>query len=179
MTSLSNVFAGGFDAHSVEPAAPRDFALLPVGAYNVEITGAEVKDTKKGDGQYLETELTVADGEHASRKVWARLNLVSPNPEAERIGRSELAALCLAVGIAKIKEAEELFGKTLRVRLGIDPAKGEFPAKNKVTAYEALGAPGSRPTGAPAAAAPAWASRPAPTAPTAPASASSAPWARK
>ena len=34
MTSLANVFPGGFDAAAVEPDAGRDFSPLPAGAYD-------------------------------------------------------------------------------------------------------------------------------------------------
>jgi hypothetical protein len=35
----------------------------------------------------------------------------------------------------RFEEAEELQGQDVRVKIGIEPASGEFPAKNKVTDY--------------------------------------------
>lgn len=170
MTALSQIFQGGFDAATVEPAKSRDFGVMPAGPYDVEITGAEVKDTKAGTGQYLEVENTIISPEQfAGRKVWARINLQNPNPEAERIGREELSALCRAVGVGVLKDTTQLFQKILRVRLKIDRRDANNP-KNEISGYESHA--GSTPpvnTGRPAANAAA--------APAAPAKA--APWAKK
>lgn len=139
MTALSQVFQGGFDASAVEPAKSRDFGPMPAGPYDVEITGAEVKDTKAGTGQYLEVENTIISPEQfAGRKVWARINIANQNTEAERIGREELSALCRAVGIAVLKDSDQLFQKILRVRLKIDRRDPTNP-RNEITGYESHG----------------------------------------
>ena len=72
MSTLSNVFQGGFDAQAVEPNAPRDDAPLPAGIYTAEITGAEVKDLKSGNGVGLSLEFTIIDpAPHARRgRCW-------------------------------------------------------------------------------------------------------------
>lgn len=171
MASLQNVFQGGFDATAVEPDAGRDFAPLPAGAYEVEITNSEVKDTKSGQGCYLSLELSVLGPTGAGRKVWANITLKNANAQAESIGQGQLSALCRAVGIPKLLDSDQLFQKLLRVRLKVTPASGSYAAKNEVTAYEAMGTP----QGAPSAARPA-ANSPA-AAPSAPAA--SPPWARR
>jgi hypothetical protein len=148
MASLSNVFQGGFDANAVEPDAGRDFAPLPAGAYEVEITGSEVKDTKNGSGCYLSLELTVIGPTGAGRKVWQNVTLKNANAQAESIGQAQLSALCRAVGIATLTDSDQLFQKILRVRLKVTPPKGDFPAKNEVSAFEAMGAPQPGPSAA-------------------------------
>jgi hypothetical protein len=170
MASLSNIFQGGFDAATVEPAKSRDFSALPAGPYDVEITNADVKDTKAGDGQYLEVEHTVISPEqYAGRKVWARLNLVNLNQKAQEIGREQLSALCHAVGIPVLKDSDHLFGKILRIRVKIDRKDPDNP-RNEVTGWETHGG-GTAPvnTTRPAANT----SAPAPAAP-----AKKAPWAK-
>jgi hypothetical protein len=168
MTSLSTIFQGGFNSAEVEPAKSRDYGPLPAGPYDAEITGAEVKTTKAGNGQYLEVENTVISPEqYAGRKVWARINLANPNPEAERIGREELSALCRAVGIPVLKDSDQLFGKMLRIRVKIDRRDPNNP-KNEVTGYESHA--GTTP--------PVNTQRPAANAPAAAAPAKKAPWAK-
>lgn len=169
MASLSNVFQGGFDATAVEPDAGRDFAPLEAGAYEVEITNSEVKDTKNGQGCYLSLELSVLGPKGTGRKVWSNITLKNANAQAESIGQGQLSSLCRAVGIAKLTDSDQLFQKVLRVRLKVTPAKDGYQAKNEVTAYKAMGTP----TVAPSAARPA-ANSPAPAA-----AASSPPWARR
>ena len=163
MASLKNVFQGGFDATVVEPDAGRDFAPLPAGAYEVEITNSEIKDTKSGTGCYLSLEFSVLGPTGAGRKVWANVTLKNANAQAESIGQAQLSSLCRAVNIARLDDTDQLFQKLLRVRLKVTPATGQYQAKNEVTAFEAMGTPtppqasAARPAAnaAPAAAAPA------------------------
>lgn len=169
MSSLSNVFHGGFDANSVQPDEGRDFAPLAAGAYEAEITGSEVKDTKNGSGCYLALELTVIGPTGAGRKVWSNVTLKNANAQAESIGQAQLSAICHAVRIPVLQDTDQLFGKTLRVRLKVTPPKDGYQAKNDVTAYEAMGATQPGPA----------VSRPAANAPAQPAAgapAKKAPW---
>jgi hypothetical protein len=167
MAQLNQLFPGGFDAAAVEPDQGRDFTPLPAGAYDVEVTGSEVKDTKNGNGCYLSLELTVLGPTGAGRKVWSNITLKNANAQAESIGQAQLSSLCRAVGLAKLQDTDQLFQKTLRVRLKVTPAQGSYAAKNEVTAYEALGGSGGL---APAAA------RPAANMAAAPAPAAKMPW---
>lgn len=167
--NLNTIFAGGFDANAVEPDEGRDFAPLPAGPYEVEITNSEVKDTKNGNGCFLALELTVIGPTNAGRKVWQNITLRNTNAQAEQIGQAQLSALCRSVGILVLNDSDQLFQKMLRVRLGIEPASGSYQARNKVTAWETMGTP----TTAPAAARPAANSAPATAAKAPP------PWAKK
>lgn len=169
MASLQNVFQGGFDSTAVAPDEGRDFSPLPSGAYEVEITGSEVKDTKAGTGCYLSLELTVIGPTCAGRKVWQNITLKNANSEAESIGQAQLSALCRAVGIGVLKDSDQLFGKVVRVRLGLEKGKDGHPDRNKVTAWEAMGGHQPGPS----------ASRPAANAPAAGGAApKKAPWAK-
>jgi hypothetical protein len=87
----------GFNAHEVEPST--SFDPLPAGKYIAAITGSETKPTKNGDGNYLQLEFTILDGEYKDRKVWDRLCLNHPNPQTVKIARGNLSALCRAVGV--------------------------------------------------------------------------------
>lgn len=55
------------------------FESLPVGTYNVEVTGAEVKTAKSGN-TYYHLELTVEDGPAKGKKVWTNVTLNGENP---------------------------------------------------------------------------------------------------
>lgn len=169
MSSLQQVFHGGFDATAVEPDQGRDFTPLPAGVYDVEITNSEVKDAKSGNGCYLSLEMTVIGENGPGRKVWSNITLKNTNAQAESIGQGQLSALCHAVGIKNLKDSDELFQKVLRVRLKVVPPSGQYQAKNEVTAYEAGGA----------SAPPANAARPAANTPAPAAAPASPPWAKK
>ncbi len=173
MASLQAIFQGGFDAEAVEPDAGRSNEPVPPGVYEAEVTNAEVKDAKSGNGSFLALEVTILGPTHARRKVWQNITLTNANAQAEQIGQAQLSALCRAVGIRNLTDRDQLFQKLRRVRVGVEPAKNGYEAKSRIDAYEALG----QPTPAGSAARPA-ANAPAPAA--APAGAKpSPPWARK
>ena len=69
-----------FDAETVEPSVP--FEAIPAGKYIAVITASDMKDTRSGNGRYLQLEFEITEGEYAGRKVWTRLNVEHPNTEA-------------------------------------------------------------------------------------------------
>ena len=139
MGSLQSVFAGGFDASAVAPQENRSSDPLPKGSYVVEITDAEIKDTKNRSGTGLKLEYTVIDPpEYARRKVFQFINLKHTNEQAEQIGQSQLSALCRATGIDKLADTDQLFQKMLRIGVKIRAARDGYEASNDVSAYEAL-----------------------------------------
>ena len=122
----------GFDANQVEPSA--DFEPLPTGKYVAVITASEMKPTKNGNGSYLELTFQVMEGPHKGRLVWSRLNLDNPNPLTVKIARSELSAICRAVGVMQPKDSCELHNLPLVivVRQETD-ANGE--QRNRIRSY--------------------------------------------
>ena len=60
-----------FNANEVEPSTGYD--PIPAGKYQAVITESEMKPTKTGNGQYLQLEFEIIEGEYKNRKVWARL----------------------------------------------------------------------------------------------------------
>lgn len=140
MASLAQVIPGGFNATVVEPQAPRNFDPLPAGPYDVEITDADVRELKSGNGTGLNIEYTViAPEQYANRKIWQNLNIAHTNPQAEQISQSQLSALCRAVGIDVLQDSDQLFQKTLRVGVKVRPASGTYQASNDITGYEPIG----------------------------------------
>lgn len=146
-----------FDANAVEPSAPRENTPLPAGLYTVEITNADVKPLKSGNGTGLSLEFTVIDpAPHAKRKVWQQLNIKHNNAQAEQIGQAELSALCRVLGIGVLEDSDVLFQKILRIRTKVREAQGQYAARAEVAGYEPAGAPlpaANAPSAAPAPAA--------------------------
>jgi hypothetical protein len=154
-----------FDATQVAPAESRDYTVLPAGLYTVEITDADVKPLKSGNGTGLNLEFTIIDpAPFAKRKVWQSLNIKHTSAEAEKIGKSQLSALCHAVGILQLTDSDQLFQRIVRIRTKVRKQEGYDP-KAEVTGYEPAGAAlpaANSPATAPAAAgaaAPPWKKR--------------------
>lgn len=123
-----------FDAESVEPRS--SFDPLPAGRYAVQIIESEMKDTKNGQGQYLQLTLEVLEGEFAARRVWDRLNLINPNATAVDIAQRTLSQICRACGVMNVDDSEQLHFKPMVAKLKLRPEKDGYEASNDVSAYE-------------------------------------------
>jgi len=124
---------GNFNANEVEPSA--SFDPLPAGKYLAAVTASEMKPTKSGNGSYLEMELTILEGEYKDRKVWDRLNLNNPNATAVKIARSELSAICHAVGVLSPKDSVELHNLPLVITVKLKKREDTGEMTNEVKGY--------------------------------------------
>ena len=127
-----------FDATTVEPNTGPPPAM-PTDWYNVMITESEMKQTKQGDGGYLEIVLKVLDGPHAGRLAWDRLNLYNPNPVAVEIAQKTLSAICHAVNVFQVQDSVVLHGIPMMARIVYKPAEGQYDESNDVKGYAKIG----------------------------------------
>lgn len=124
-----------FDANTVEPNAA--FEPVPTGWYRVSIIKSEMKETKNGEGHYLQLEMEILEGQYAGCKLWDRLNLFNPNQQAVDIAQRTLSAICHAIGVLTVTDSEALHGHPLLARAVFVPAKGDYDAKNDIKGYKA------------------------------------------
>ena len=124
----------GFDASTVEPSAPME--QIPAGKYLAMITASEMKPNKASTGQFLELVFTITEGEYKNRQLWARLNLVNPNPLASKIAQADLSALCRAVGIMTPSDSCELHNLPLVIRVRCKKRKDTGEIANEIRGYE-------------------------------------------
>ena len=146
------------------PVGTSGFDPLPDGWYTATISGAELKATKAGDGEYIAVKYTVTGPTHQGRVVFGNLNIKNPSQKAEEIGRQQLREVMLAIGLPKVRDTDQLIGGQLSIKLSV--RTGEYSG-NEVKGYKAIG---GAPALAQAYAAPAPNSAPAKSAP---------PWAKK
>ena len=123
----------GFDAREVEPMDT--FEPIPADKYIAAVTASEMKPTKKGDGSYLELKFQVLEGEYKGRNLWARLNLDNPNKLAVKIARSELAAICKAVGVLTPNDSTELHDLPLQLKVGMKRRQDTGEMTNEIKGY--------------------------------------------
>ena len=77
----------------------KSFDCLPSGDYTAILEGAELKETKKGNGHFLSLTFQIVSDPGKGRKIWTNLNLDNPNATAVAIAEAELADICRAVGV--------------------------------------------------------------------------------
>jgi len=146
----------GFDANTVEPTT--EFDPVPAGKYLAVITASEMKPTKNGNGQYLELQFQIIEGECANRNVWARLNLSNPNAQAVQNARAQLSAICRAVGVITPNDSCELHNLPLVIDVRCKKREDTGDIVNEVKGFS---------------------KKEAPAAPARPAASSTPPWARR
>lgn len=131
-----------FNAANVAPQEPIN--PIPAGVYLAHAIESEVRPLKSGNGEALAITFQVLQGQYANRRVWANINHRHANQEAERIGQSQLSALCHAVGVINLQDTTQLHMRPvmIRVRISKDDS-GQYPDKNEVTGYEAPAAGGA------------------------------------
>jgi len=149
MAQLNEVF----DVNSM-PKSERSYEPLPAGWYNVTITGADLKQTKAGTGEYIAVRYDVAGPTHAGRVVFGNLNIKNPNPTAESIGRQQLGELMRAAGFAKVEDTDQLIGGQLQIKLDIRKSE-QYGDSNDVKGFKSPASGSAMPTVASAAQAPA------------------------
>ena len=134
MARLGNTFNA--QDHDTEQ---RDYEELPNGTYLLEIEASDVAPTKAGNGTILKTTMVVIAPEQLKgRKLFGSYNLENANAEAQRIGQSQFAALCRAIGVDTVEDSEELHFRSFTAKIGLGkPSKdGQYPARAKIKKYE-------------------------------------------
>lgn len=124
----------GFNAAEVEPTS--SFDPLPAGKYLAAVTESEMKPTKNGSGNYLQLTFTIVEGEFKGRVLWARLNLNNPNATAVKIARSELSAVCHAVGVMQPRDSVELHNLPLLITVKLKKRTDNGELTNEIKGYE-------------------------------------------
>ncbi len=108
--------------------------------------GGFLKRSKDGASEMLDCELIVVDGPHAKRKLWDQMlvgGTTDGHQTAADITRRKIRAILesargirpddkteVATQARRVASWSELDGLRFVARLGIEPAKGNFKAKN-------------------------------------------------
>lgn len=122
-----------FNADEQEP-------MTPMGAWTpakqrVTVEGADVKQTKSGEGTYVEIQFRAMEGPNEGRAHWERYNISNPNPEAERIAKASFASLCLALGVPKVTDTDQLIGRQCVIETRISKRKDTGEDQTKIAGY--------------------------------------------
>jgi hypothetical protein len=169
----------------------RDFEVIPadtVAAVRMTVRpgnageGGWLRRSKDGNSEQLDIEFTVTDGEYAKRKFWTLLTIGGTTPghaeAADISARTIRAMLESSRGVKRADTSEtaraarriqtygELNGLSFIARIGVEPARNGFKAKNRLdhvitpdeTAWHpvqqeakpAAAAPSAKPASAPA-----------------------------
>lgn len=120
------------------PVSTSSFEPLPAGWYTASITGAEIKNTKAGTGQYIAVKYTITGPSFQGRIVFGNLNIKNPNVKAEEIGRQQLGEIMRAINLAKVTDTDQLIGGNLGIKLDVKRSE-EYGDSNEVKGFKTIG----------------------------------------
>ena len=119
------------------PQPSKDYSPLPAGWYSATISGAEVKETKAGTGEYIAVKYSITGPTHQGRVIFGNLNIKNPNPKAEEIGRQQLGDIMRAIGLARVTDTDQLIGGNLVIKLDVK-ADETYGDRNEVKGFKAV-----------------------------------------
>jgi hypothetical protein len=140
---------GNLDFNQSDYQPRSEMGAVPAGKYRCRIEDTERKDTKpdpknpnKPEAQYLQITHVITEGEYKGRKIFDRLNLwiaqggqwVRRTDDAGTIAGQAMSELLAALGMATIRNHEELRNKALVVKVKVRKSD-EYGDSNDVQNY--------------------------------------------
>ena len=136
-----------FNAAEVQPSS---FEAIPTGTYEAVISNSESRPMKSGNGMGFNLEFEIISGEYKGRKVFAWITFEHrTSPDAQRIGREQLSAICRAVGVTQLNDTAQLHNLPLLIVVAFDK---NDPTRNIIKGFKAVksvGAGAAAPQAAP------------------------------
>ena len=115
--------------------ASEGYAALPAGTYPAMIADADVKDTKRGDGQYIKVQFNITGATHSGRSVFANFNIRNSSQKAEEIGMQQLKQLTSAIGLkGELLDTQQLVGGSCEIAVVVKKSD-EFGESNEVKRF--------------------------------------------
>jgi len=106
------------------------YKLLEKGVYKFVIVSAEIKQTKKGDGSYLNVRFDECEGDGENSVVFKTFTLSNPSQKAVTIGKRQLAGLKHAIGKPEASTVEDFRGCMCWGEVRIEDGKDGHKDKN-------------------------------------------------
>lgn len=122
------------DFELLEEEERPSFDPLPPGWYKMVVNSAE-DETSKAGNRYLQVEFEVTNVDNSGRRVWDNFNLWHPDETVKGIAQRQFSDLARACGLANCKDTDELVGQHLDVLLKVEQGNGEYPPKNRPSAF--------------------------------------------
>lgn len=90
---------------SLAMEAANNFEMMAEGYHNFIVENAEVRESKKGTGSFIELTCKL---EGSNRKHWHYFNIQNTNQQVADRGLVDLKKFCLAVNVQQIENASDL-----------------------------------------------------------------------
>lgn len=114
-----------------------DYDTLPAGDYECVIESVTIKSWDDGD-QYFSILLSILSGKFQGRKLFDSPTYASRDEESEKMkyGQRRIKQLCLAVGLERISDTDQLVNRSLVAKVNVYKPKDESKEpRNAVSRY--------------------------------------------
>ena len=118
-----------------------DRTPLPASDYLCHIVKTEYKPIKlkpgqsQPDGNRLNIQFTVLEGQYKGRSFFTGLNLDHVNPQAAEISNKEANSISTALGLESVEDSDEWLQIPMTVTLSVNPGNANWPPSNDVKGY--------------------------------------------
>jgi len=111
-------------------------SVLPAGKYNVVCEEANIKETKNGDGEYINVRFSVIDGDMKGRKMFMMFNIKNKNEQAVTIGRQQLKSFLIAAGTENFALTTVKALEGMKAKATVQVKGDSYGEKNNITKFE-------------------------------------------
>jgi hypothetical protein len=129
----------GFNPREYANRSPKSgrgtkYKPMPEGFYNVECIEITIAKSKAGD-KMIKAEFEILDAPDDAGHVWDYFLQEHANPDVLDIARERFAHWAVSAGKPDCQDTSELEHTKARVKLVIEPGRGDFGPSNKIKFY--------------------------------------------
>ena len=130
--------------------AEMGFDPVPEGRYKVLVSKCEIKEKVDKTGKYINTELTIANGDFAGRKIFHVFSVWSTNEGARKAANYMISTLWDAAGLGPLKDTSEIVDKVVIIEVKLEKEKRDKVLTGKlINVVKSFLKKGASPTAAP------------------------------
>ena len=114
--------------------------VIPEGDYDLEIIYIDAGNTKNGSGYRVIVTFQVLNKEYQGTIIQTTFSLENPDKRVEWISRVLFYKMSISVGIKEDQfndnfDTDLLVSKAVKAHVVVEPAKGEYPKRNRVSEF--------------------------------------------
>lgn len=119
----------------------KSYGVVPAGEYVVSLAEATIKETKSGDGEYINAKFQIKGPEHEGRFLFQMFNIKNKNAQATQIGLQQLKGFMQAAGFESfvVKNITDLEGAKAKAVVKIKT--DDYGEKNVISYFKSLDVP--------------------------------------
>lgn len=129
---------------TTEVKTKKTYDPMPKGKYLMQLTRLTEKDTKAGNGTYLDATFQVVEGEFKNRLVFHKFHVANPNSKCQEVGIDQLNKFlkCSGAhgGLADLdfdtERVSEFINKPVAANVGIEEGSGGYKDRNRITSFQ-------------------------------------------